>query len=155
MARTTEGRDLRPNAIRRSSCASCCRLARRSLRPWQRRRPSSLAGIGPGRRCFLSFLMSSPPDIERIELAEAVEALSAKEQAFVRALFLQGSTGADAARPQATARQTQHDAQEHARIAFRLRSRPSVVRAIVEECQRTVKSLGRRRLPSASFVAKT
>jgi hypothetical protein len=86
--------------------------------------------------------MSSLP-IESTELGEAMAALSAKEQSFVRALFQPGVTGAAAARAAGYgAADGSSTNKTLARIAFRLRSRPPVVRAIVEECQRTVKSLG-------------
>src|SRR5262249_54689681 len=96
--------------------------------------------------CSLSaslIAMNPPEKIESVELGEAMEALSAKEQAFVRALFLPGTTAADAA---AIAGYGAPDGsttrKNYARIAFRLKSRASIVRAIVEESARTVKSLG-------------
>jgi phage terminase small subunit len=84
----------------------------------------------------------SRPAIESIELGEAMEALSPKERLFVAELF-QGSNGAAAARAAGYgAADGSSTNKTLARIAFRLRSRASVVRAIVEESQRTVKSLG-------------
>src|SRR5262245_9733516 len=85
--------------------------------------------------------MSLPEKIETAELGEAMEALSPKEAAFVRALFLPNTTATDAARvagygtPETTRK-------NYARIAFRLRERPSIVKAIIEESARHVKALG-------------
>jgi hypothetical protein len=76
------------------------------------------------------------------ELGEALEALSPKERLFVTELF-RGSNGAAAARAAGYgAADGSSTNKTLARIAFRLRSRAGVVRAIVEESQRTVKSLG-------------
>src|SRR5262245_14349373 len=90
--------------------------------------------------------MSLPEKIETAELGElgeAMEWLSAKEQAFTRALFLPGATAADAARIAGYGNADGTTTRKNfARIAFRLKSRASIVRAIVEESARTVKSLG-------------
>jgi phage terminase small subunit len=84
--------------------------------------------------------MSSLP--EHTELGEAMESLSPKERLFVAELF-RGSNGAAAARAAGYGAEDGSSTNRTlARIAVRLKSRGSIVRAIVEESARTVKSLG-------------
>jgi hypothetical protein len=86
--------------------------------------------------------MSPLPEIENTdELGPAMAALTPRERLFVAELFRPGATGAAAARAAGFGVADSKNS-TFARIAYRKRSQPHIVKAIVEECQRQVKSLG-------------
>src|SRR6266700_2298789 len=84
--------------------------------------------------------MSLPID-NTDELGEAMAALTPRDRLFVSFLFQPGTTTAAAARSAGFGAPDSTNA-TFARIGYRKRLQPSVVKAIAEECARQVRSLG-------------
>ncbi len=83
------------------------------------------------------------------EFGPAMAELQPRERLFIAALFQPGTTGAAAARAAGYGKADSKNS-TLARIAHRLKSRSHIAKAIVEECQREVKSLG----PAAVAAAR-
>ena len=84
--------------------------------------------------------MSLPIDSTE-EIGEAMAALTPRDRLFVSFLFQPGTTTAAAARSAGFGAPDSTNA-TFARIGYRKRLQPSVVKAIAEECARQVRSLG-------------
>src|SRR5262249_38294463 len=90
-------------------------------------------------------MTSQPTNIDTIdaagELGPAMAELDPRERLFVNLLFRPNATGAARAKAAGFGKADSTGA-TLARIAHRKRSQPHIGKAIVEECQRTLRSLG-------------